>query len=106
MPVIGQLIKAMGKVGYKVKDGAATGPDTDTVVATGAAGDVAISISEPKLYKAAIAKISGLPAGVVLAGFEISDTAITLHCFNPTAADVTVTAGSVSVEYIAIVEPE
>jgi len=106
MTIIGQLQKPIGKIGYKVKDGSATGPDSDTTIGAGASGDIVIAINEPNLYKGAITKISGLPAGVVLAGFEISNTAITLHCFNPTSSDVTVTAGSVSVEYIAIVKPE
>ena len=70
-------------------------------VATGTAGDIdlAISLGEVKqiLEHLGVVSISGLPDGLAIAGITFPDaTTLRIRVFNPTAGDITVSAGSVS----------
>ena len=92
--------------GEKVEVLTASGPSADTTVGTGAAANVDLTISLGKVKKIldhlAVTQISGLPDGVVLAGYSFpSETTLRLRVYNPTGADISVTAGSVSAEVLA-----
>ena len=90
--------------GEKVEVLSASGPSADTSVDATSAADIDLTISLGKVKKIldhlAVAKISGLPDGVVLVGFTPSDTTLTLRVYNTTSAAVTITAGSVSAEVL------
>ena len=91
--------------GEKVEVLSASGPSSDTSVAATSAADIDLTISLGKVKKIldhlAVTQISGLPDGVVLAGYSFpSETTLRLRVYNPTSADITVTAGSVSAEVL------
>jgi len=104
MSVVGQLERPRGIGKYKVSHGSATGPAADVSVAATSAADISITISIgfTNLERGGIERITGLPDGVVLVGFSMSATAITIRVYNTTAGAITVTAGSITVSFVAI----
>jgi len=102
----------IGKLkGSEIQGGTATGPAADVSVAAGGEADVAIAISFPKEFPATpkllLGAVGPLPTGIVIGDLErtaLSKTGatITLRVYNHTAAAVTVTAGSVSLDWLAV----
>jgi len=90
--------------GYKIEKISTTGPSADVTVTAGAASNVTISISPSIKAKEVIgvAKIDGVPDGVVLARVVPSTSQVVLRLFNPTASDVTVSAGSITIEVFVL----
>ena len=87
--------------GHKIALLSASGPGADVTVSSGGATNVDLTISlgvvNTILENLSVVSVSGLPDGVVVAGWSFpSSTTLRLRVFNPTASDVTVTAGSVS----------
>ena len=83
-----------------------TGPAANTSVDATKAANIDISLSPAKGKKIleilAIKRISGLPDGVVLVGFEFPDaTTCRVRVYNTTSAAVTISANSVTVEAYA-----
>jgi len=77
-----------------------TGPAAAVSVGAGAGADVAISIS-PALAivdEVLIGSISGLPANIGVGNIVTTSTSVTLHAINPTAAAITIGAGTVTVK--------
>jgi len=98
------LIPARGKGTRKIEILTATGPAAAVSVGAGAGADVSISIS-PELSvveDVGIMSISGLPTNIGCGNIATSATAVTLHATNPTAAAITVGAGSVTVKVLII----
>ena len=90
--------------GYKIVTVTATGPASTTAVTAGAAADISLAVEDSPhniLEIIAVKRISGLPDGVVLAGWSATADAVTLRVFNPTAGNIDVTADSVTVELLA-----
>ena len=84
-----------------------TGPAADTIVPTGGTANVTFSIageSPRDIEYAGLESITGLPAGVYIAGISFDKTAktLTITLYNSTAADVTVTANSLSIRVVSI----
>jgi len=89
------------KSGHKIEKISVTGPSSDVTVTSGAANDVTIPISPSRIKVKeviGVAKIDGVPDGLAIAGVVPSTSQVVLRLFNPTASDVTVTAGSITVE--------
>jgi len=95
-----------------IQFGAASGPAADVSIAAGATGDVDISVSFPTTFAATptgfVASYTALPAGLEVIGvqtFGETTTGMTIRitCNNPTAAAITVTAGSITAKWIATV---
>jgi len=100
MTIIGNIPRPLGRGTRKLERLTATGPALDVSVPAGAGADVEISIS-PELKNVedvGIRSISGLPANIAVGNIATSATVVTLHAVNPTAAAITVTAGSVTVK--------
>ncbi len=96
---------SMLATGERVEVLSASGPGADVTVTAGGANNVDLTISLGKVQRIldhlAVVSVSGLPDGAVLAGFSFPDvTTLRLRVFNPTEADVTVSAGSVSAEVL------
>jgi len=94
-----------------IQGGTATGPAADVSVAAGSEADIAVEISFPRPFPGSPVLVLGavgpLPAGIVVGDLErtaISKTGatVTLRVYNYTAAAVTVTAGSVSLDWLAV----
>jgi hypothetical protein len=105
MTVIGSLTKSRGKALNKIVLETATGPSADVAVAAASTADVSISIpSELKhdIQSIQTVKIAGLPANLSVSQINFSSTAITLRATNPTAADITIAANSLTVTYVAV----
>jgi len=113
LTVAGALIKALGRRGVKAEYASATGPSADVSVGTGAAANIDVSVSlsggafltTPTIVL--LTEVSGLPDGVVLAGWSFpskstSSITVRLRVYNPTSADITVSADSVTVKIVAI----
>ena len=100
MSVIGRLVKH--GIGFKIAYGSATGPASDTAVSSGSSGTVTISISSPfTKARMAISKISGLPDNIEIKGWSFDgDDTLEIYVMNTGTADVTISADSVSVEYV------
>jgi len=97
-------IEALTLDGFKLVKATATGPSTNTTVNAGSAATLALPIqANPARLLAveAVGSITGLPSGVVLAGFSATTSAVTLTVFNPTTSNVTVTANSVTATVLA-----
>ena len=104
MPIIGNITPARGRGTRKVEIVSATGPASDVSVGAAAGADVAISISPELATKEylGIMSISGLTTNIGCGNIAITATAVTLHAINPTAAAITVAAGSVTVNVLVI----
>jgi len=90
---------------YNISSVSASGPSSDTVVSAGGTANVDLSISADVNVSTplGIESVSGLPAGVAIAGWTFPDNStLRLILLNPTASDVTVTAGSVSATVIVL----
>ena len=100
MSIIGKLMKH--GIGFGIAYGSATGPDSDTVVSAGSSGTITISITSPfTKARMAISKISGLPDNVEIKGWSFDgDDTLEIYVMNTGGSDVTVSANSVSVEYM------
>jgi len=104
MAVLAKLLKPRGLAARKLEILDATGPAADVAVAAGAGADVSISISPDlaNVEEVGVLEIRGLPANIGVGNVATSATSITLHAVNPTAASITVTAGSVRVKALII----
>jgi|GEM_PF-1389219 hypothetical protein len=103
------LPKLIDLQGLKVEKLTGAGPGTATSIANGAAGNITITITSPGwvIDVAGIPSITGIPAGLVLAGFTYSvspnSITITVTLYNPTAAAISVGANAVSVIVFAVI---
>lgn len=95
--------------GARVVEASGTGPDADATVGAGATATVSVTVSDRDISPGStvfVAGVSGLPAGVAIAGVEVSagqgSATVTLTLYNPSGADVTVPANSVTVKIVAI----
>lgn len=83
-------------------------PGADTVVPTGGTADITVSVAGESPHRdleyAGVESVAGLPSGVYIAGISFDKTAktLTLTLFNSTAADVTVTANSLTIRVVSI----
>ena len=83
------------------------GPDADVVVAAGGTADLVFDVASETgrdIAYAGVESITGLPAGIVIAGITFNKTAktLTVTVQNTTGADVTITANSVSVSVVSL----
>ena len=106
MAVIANLPKPFGRGQKKLEIVTGTGPSSDVAVGAGAGADVAIPLS-PSLSNvshAGVIQISGLPNNIGVGNVTVAPdgSSVTLHCVNPTAADITVTADSVTVTVLVV----
>jgi len=99
-----------GELSKFLQLGSATGPAADVSIAAGATGTIDISVTFPISFDITptgfVAGFSALPAGLEVIGLETtaeSTTGMTVRITvnNPTAAAITVTAGSVTAKWIA-----
>jgi len=104
MAIYADLERPLGKGTRKLELITATGPAADVSIAAGAGADISISISPEvgTVENAGVILISGLPSNLGVGNMVAIATAVTLHVINPTAAAITVTAGSVTVRVLII----
>jgi len=98
-------VEALLATGEKLALLNASGPDSDVTVASGSTANVDLTISRGPVSKIlehlAVKELSGLPTGVVPAGFSYpNSTTLRIVAYNPTTAAVTVTSGSVSAKVL------
>ena len=86
-----------------------TGPNTNITISSGTAGTITLSLSGVSGARRisdylGLLSITGLPAGVVVTGFEIDATKneVTVFVYNTSGSDVTVTAGSVTATAVVL----
>jgi len=104
MPVIADLEKPKGTGDLKLEVLTATGPAVDVSVGATSTVEFEISIS-PELdtvLDAVIDIVTGLPANILVSQVGYSATAITLRAVNPTAAAITITAGSLTIRVLIV----
>jgi len=98
----------------QLQGGTATGPAAGVSVAAGGEADVEISISFPKTFPKTpvllLGAVGPLPTGILLGDLErtaltTTGATVTLRVYNYTAAAVTMTAGSVKLDWLALVTP-
>jgi len=99
------MAEFLSRDGWKIVKLSATGPAADVTVTAGGAANVDLTIGT-SMYNVkaieALVSVSGLPDGAVLAGVSYPDlSTVRLRVFNPTGADVTVSAGSVTAYVLA-----
>ena len=109
MPVLGILeVKRAGTIHRRrVIETSVTGPAADLIVPAGGTADLTVTVDTGMARGAqiiGITSITGLPAGIYIQSISIDAAAktITITLHNPGAADVTVTANSVTIGVIAI----
>jgi len=104
MTIIANLPKPLGKGTRKLEVITATGPAVDVSVGAGATADIEIAIS-PELAsveEVQVESISDLPANILASQIGFSATAVDLRAVNPTAAAITITAGSLTIRALII----
>jgi len=84
-----------------------TAPDADTTITAGGTANISISIggeSPRNILYAGVESISGLPTDVYIAGISVDKSAktLTITLVNTGAADVTISAGSLSLTIVVI----
>lgn len=84
-----------------------TAPDSDVSVPAGGTATVTVSIASevPRdVAYAGVESVSGLPSDVYIADISVDKTAktLTLTLYNPTTADITVSAGSLTIRVVSI----
>jgi len=93
------------RTGEKLALLSASGPSSNVTVSAGDTANVDLTISvgvvSRILQNLGVKSISGLPVGVVIAGFTFPNTTtLRLVIYNPTTSAVTVTADSVSADVL------
>jgi hypothetical protein len=82
-----------------------TGPGADTTVVAGGTANLTFTLTtEHDLAYAGVESITGLPGGVYIEAVTVDKTAktVTITVINTGAADVTITANSISVRIVAV----
>ena len=105
------LDRPAGRGRPKIYVGTGTGPSADVTVTSGGANEITTSITLPSgLFNVSptiiVGQIDGIPDGLCIARItaSVSDNTVTvtIRLYNPTAADVTVSASAVTVTILAI----
>lgn len=80
----------------------ATGPSADVSVGGGTATNISLAYGTTKFNRITralgVKKISGLPDGIVLVGFEATESSVVVRVYNVTTATITISSNSVSVD--------
>jgi len=104
MTVIANLTRAAGKGTRKVEVITATGPAAAVSVAAASTADVSIPISPTlsNIDEVVVDSISGLPSNILASQIGYSATSVTLRAVNPTAAAISIGAGSLTIRVVII----